>query len=357
MSPAARKATTEPTVAFHDRHPDPHSVLGLHDGVVRAWRPGASAMRVLLDDGQAVDMRALGEAGLFEAPVPEGTTSYRLEAQYGGQQAYTYDDPYRFWPTIGELDLYLLGEGRHRDLWRVLGAHVREHQGTHGVSFAVWAPNAKAVRVVGDFNLWDGRLHPMRSLGASGVWELFVPGVEPGTRYKYEIVTQQGDIVLKADPLAFAAEPPPGTSSVVCESTYAWGDEAWLAARDAAPDRVHQPMSVYEVHLGSWRTVPEDGDRALTYREMAEQLPAYVADMGFTHVELMPPAEHPFGGSWGYQVSSYFAPTSRFGSPDDFRALVDAFHARGIGVLVDWVPAHFPKDDWALARFDGTSLY
>ncbi|HEX2040435.1 MAG TPA: 1,4-alpha-glucan branching protein GlgB [Acidimicrobiales bacterium] len=357
MPRAARKTAPEPSVAFDDRNADPHSILGLHDGMVRAWRPGATAMRVLLDGGEAVEMRAVGDEGLFEAAVPAGTEAYRLEASYGGREPYVYDDPYRFWPTIGELDLYLLGEGRHRDLWRVLGAHLREHQGVRGVSFAVWAPNARAVRVVGDFNLWDGRLHPMRSLGASGVWELFVPGVEPGSRYKYELITEQGDVVLKADPLAFAAEHPPGTASVVCESTYEWRDEEWLARRDSHPDRLHEPVSVYEVHLGSWRTVPEEGNRSLTYRELAEQLPAYVADLGFTHVELMPPAEHPFGGSWGYQVSSYFAPTSRFGSPDDFRALVDAFHERGIGVLVDWVPAHFPKDDWALARFDGTALY
>ena len=265
-------------------------------------------------------------------------------------------DPAEFPPTLGELDLYLLGEGRHRDMWRVLGAHVREHQGVHGVSFAVWAPNARAVRVVGDFNGWDGRVHPMRSLGSSGVWELFVPGVEPGARYKYELETANGHLTLKADPVAFAAEEPPGTASVVCQSSYRWADEAWLARRDST-DRLHEPMSVYEVHLGSWRRVPEDDNRSLTYRELAEQLPEYVADLGFTHVELMPVAEHPFGGSWGYQVSSYFAPTSRFGSPDDFRALVDALHRRGIGVIVDWVPAHFPRDEWALARFDGTALY
>src|SRR5688572_12659257 len=267
------------------------------------------------------------------------------------------EDPTRFRPTIGDLDQHLLGEGRHRELWRVLGAHVREHQGERGVSFAVWAPNARDVRVVGDFNDWDGRRHPMRTMGSSGVWEVFVPGVQAGARYKYELITSAGDLVLKADPLAFATEMPPGTASMVWESRYAWADEAWSTRRDAEADHVRRPISVYEVHLGSWRRVPEEGDRSLTYRELAEQLPDYVADAGFTHVELMPVAEHPFGGSWGYQVSSYFAPTSRFGTPDDFRALVDALHARGVGVIVDWVPAHFPKDDWALARFDGTALY
>jgi 1,4-alpha-glucan branching enzyme len=335
---------------------DPHAVLGLHNGVVRAWRPGATSMRVLVERGTPVDMERVHEAGVFAAAVPTGTVEYKLEAAYGSGEPYVYDDPYRFWPTLGELDLYLLGEGRHRDMWRVLGSHVREHQGVLGVSFAVWAPNARSVRVVGDFNLWDGRHHPMRSLGSSGVWELFVPSVEVGTRYKYGLLTADGHLLLKADPLAFAAEVPPGTSSVVCESTYRWQDDEWLARRDAT-DHMAEPMSVYEVHLGSWRRVPHDDDRPLTYRELAEQLPDYVAELGFTHVELMPVAEHPFGGSWGYQVSSYFAPTSRFGSPDDFRALVDALHQRGIGVIVDWVPAHFPRDEWALARFDGTALY
>ena len=336
---------------------DPHHVLGVHDGVVRAWRPGATSMRVLVDGAGPVEMERVREEGLFEAKLPSGASdAYRLEAVYGGGDAHVHDDPYRFWPTLGELDLYLLGEGRHRDMWRVLGAHVRDHQGVRGVSFAVWAPNARSVRVVGDFNLWDGRLHPMRSLGSSGIWELFVPGVEPGSRYKYELLTTAGDVILKADPLAFAAEEPPGTASVVCETSYQWRDEQWLSRRDST-DRLTQPMSVYELHLASWRRVPDDGDRSLTYRELAEQLPEYVAEMGFTHVELMPVAEHPFGGSWGYQVSSYFAPTSRFGTPDDFRALVDALHERGIGVIVDWVPAHFPRDDWALARFDGTALY
>ncbi|HET9691734.1 MAG TPA: 1,4-alpha-glucan branching protein GlgB, partial [Acidimicrobiales bacterium] len=235
----------------------------------------------------------------------------------------------------------------------------REHDGMVGTSFAVWAPNARSVRVVGDWNLWDGRVHPMRSLGASGVWELFVPGVVAGSRYKYEVVGADGRMVLKADPMARASEVPPATASIVVdEGAHRWGDDGWLERR-AATDSLDAPMSVYEVHLGSWLHTGDGqgGGRPLTYRELADQLPAYAADMGFTHVELMPVAEHPFSGSWGYQVSAYYAPTSRFGTPDDFRALVDAFHQRGIGVIVDWVPAHFPRDEFALARFDGTALY
>jgi 1,4-alpha-glucan branching enzyme len=261
-------------------------------------------------------------------------------------------------PTIGALDLHLFGEGHHRRLWEMLGAHPRLHEGVVGVSFAVWAPNAKAVRVVGDWNSWDGRVHPMRSLGSSGVWEIFLPGVAAGAHYKYELVTSDGRLILKTDPMAFALEPPPDTASVVVDDpAHEWGDDAWMQARSTT-NLLRSPMAVYEVHLGSWRHADGDGeDRRLTYRELAEQLPAYVADLGFTHVEMMPVAEHPFSGSWGYQVSGYYAPTSRFGSPDDFRALVDALHQRGIGVILDWVPAHFPRDEFALARFDGTALY
>ncbi len=345
-------------------HRDPHEVLGAHPGngngpatVVRGYRPDASEMLLVLDDGATHPMARVHDAGVFAVEVPvEAVGAYRLEVRYPDGQRFVLDDPYRFWPTIGELDLHLFGEGRHEELWRMLGAHVRTHEGARGTSFAVWAPSARAVRVVGSFNGWDGRLHPMRALGASGVWELFVPGVERGTRYKFEILTPAGHLRLKADPMAFSAEVPPGTASVVVESDYRWGDADWLEQRRTT-DPLHRPLSIYEVHLGSWRQVPEEGDRPLTYRELATELVDYVADHGFTHVELLPVAEHPYAPSWGYQVSSYFAPTARFGSPDDFRALVDAFHARGIGVIVDWVPAHFPKDDWALARFDGTALY
>jgi len=268
----------------------------------------------------------------------------------------TASDLRRMPPTLGDVDLHLFNEGRHLELWRVLGAHPREHGGQDGTSFAVWAPAARDVRVVGDFNGWDGQGYEMRSLGSSGVWELFVPGVGPGACYKYQVTGADGAVKLRADPFAFATEVPPRTASVVHQSSYRWGDAGWMSRR-SEPDPLARPMSTYECHLASWRRVPDEGNRSLTYRELAEQLPPYLSDLGFTHVELMPVAEHPFSGSWGYQVTAYYAPTSRFGTPDDFKALVDALHDAGIGVIVDWVPAHFPKDDFALARFDGTHLY
>jgi len=339
-------------------HHDPHSVLGAHaaDGrvTVRAFRPEATAVTALLGrgGGGVVDKLALRQvhpAGVFEGSFAgEQVPPYRLEVVYG-ERTFTVEDPYRFLPTLGDLDLHLFNEGRHERLWEVLGAHPRVVDGVEGVSFAVWAPNARSVHVVGEFSLWDGRLYPMRSLGSSGVWELFLPGVTAGAMYKYEVVGADGELVLKADPFAFHAERPPGTASIVWASAYEWGDAAWVAARDAKR-QLGEPLSIYEVHLGSWR-------RGLSYRELAEQLADYVADLGFTHVEFMPPAEHPYEPSWGYQVTGYYAPTSRFGTPDDFRHLIDRLHQRGIGVLIDWVPAHFPKDRFALARFDGTALY
>ena len=372
--PALEEAPHSPAARLHGelelivagQHGDPHRVLGLHDGVARAYRPDALGMRVVLGSGQgageSIEMTRVHPVGVFEAPVPRGTTRYRFEADYGYPgyvSTFTFADPYHAWPTLGELDLHLLGEGRHHRLWTVLGAHPRVHDDVAGVSFAVWAPNARAARVVGDWNFWDGRVHQMRSLGSSGVWELFVPGVEPGARYKYELVTSDRRIILKADPLAFRTEVPPGTASIIAApSGHQWGDDRWLAQRNETLQH-DRPMSIYEMHIGSWRWAGDGaaGWRPLTYRELARQLPDYLADLGFTHVELMPVAEHPFGGSWGYQVSAYYAPTARYGQPDDFRALVDALHARGIGVIVDWVPAHFPRDEFALARFDGTALY
>jgi 1,4-alpha-glucan branching enzyme len=344
-------------------HHDPHRILGVTVEAaevvrIRGWRPGASSMAVLVH-GERIDMERVHPLGVFETELSGSTApEYRLEATYPDGVAVTFDDPYRFWPTVGELDLHLLGEGRHEGLWRHLGAHLIFHQGKAGTSFAVWAPNARSVRVVGDFNGWDGRIHPMRVLGSSGVWELFLPDIGAGARYKFEILTADGHLRLKADPFAFATEVPPATASVVTESGYAWGDQEWLARRSAT-DLMTAPVSIYECHLGSWRWAQEeDGSwRSLSYRELAEQLPPYVASLGFTQVEFLPVAEHPFGGSWGYQVTGYYAPTARFGSPDDFRYLVDALHRRGIGVIVDWVVAHFPKDDWALARFDGSALY
>ena len=294
--------------------------------------------------------------GVFATTLPvSGVPDYRLAVAYpapGADGTKTLpetvtDDPYRHLPTLGEIDLHLIAEGRHEQLWQVLGAHVCEQAG--GTAFAVWAPNARGVRVIGDFNHWDGRAHPMRSLGGSGVWELFVPEVGPGTRYKYDICGPDGGWHSKADPLAALAERPPATASVVYDSGYEWDDQAWMAER-AGRDPLGQRMSVYEVHIGSWRP-------GLSYTELADQLTAYVTGLGFTHVEFLPVAEHPFGGSWGYQVTSYYAPSARFGTPDDFRYLVDRLHQAGIGVILDWVPAHFPRDDWALARFDGTPLY
>ena len=351
------------------QHHDPHSVLGAHpvrgpDGrdqvVIRSWRPDAIGM-VILAGGQRIEMHRVHPAGVF-AGVLDGADipDYRLETYYPGEADEVVtksDDPYRYWPTLGALDLHLLAEGRHEGLWRHLGAQVRVHQGTPGTSFAVWAPGAQAVRVVGDFNGWDGRLNPMRALGSSGVWEIFLPEVGPGAHYKFEVVTAQGQLSLRADPFAFGTEAPPATASVVTQSRHKWQDEAWFAQR-AATNVLHSPVSIYECHLGSWRLI-KDGDqwRSLTYREMADTLPGYLSDLGFTHVEFLPVAEHPFSGSWGYQVTGYYAPTARFGTPDDFRHLVDRLHEAGIGVIVDWVVGHFPKDDWALARFDGTALY
>ncbi|MEA2972027.1 MAG: 1,4-alpha-glucan branching enzyme [Actinomycetota bacterium] len=360
IDPVADHVAGEIQALVNGRHTNPHQVLGLHGDLVRTWRPDAKAVDVVLPDGTRVTAERIHDAGLFEAVVPSAAAvaagGYQLAVTYEAGE-FVVDDPYRFWPTLGDLDLYLYGEGRHETLWRVMGAHLREHQGVAGASFAVWAPSAQAVRVVADFNGWDGRTHPMRMLGSSGVWELFIPAVEAGHRYKFELVAADGSLILKTDPFAFATEVPPSTAAIVAvEGAHTWADQEWMERR-AATDAMTSPMSVYEMHLASWRRVPEEGNRSLTYREMAEWLPDYLVDMGFTHVEMMPVAEHPFSGSWGYQVSCYYAPTSRFGSPDDFRFLVDALHARNIGVIVDWVPAHFPKDAFALARFDGTALY
>ncbi|GAB3975288.1 1,4-alpha-glucan branching protein GlgB [Plantactinospora veratri] len=326
---------------------DPHALLGAHpDGdstVIRTLRRGAGTVELLVG-GERQPMRRVHDEGVFEARVPGTVLDYRVVVD-GGEPR---DDPYRFPPSVGELDLHLIAEGRHERLWTALGA--RSGDGG-GVSFAVWAPNAQGVRVVGDFTGWGAHEGwPMRSLGSSGVWEIFVPEAAPGQRYKYRILARDGQWRDKADPLARRTEVPPATASVVDDgSGYEWSDADWLAGR--ARRQPHQePISVYEVHLGSWRP-------GLSYRELADQLTAYVLDLGFTHVEFLPVMEHPFGGSWGYQVTGYYAPTARFGDPDDFRHLVDRLHAAGIGVLLDWVPAHFPRDDWALARFDGTPLY
>lgn len=352
-------AETLARVAAGEHHA-PHSVLGAHlddygHVTIRTVKHLAEAVSVVTAAGSYPMTHE--SAGVWVAvldPLDEGhVPDYRLEVSYENQAPQQADEPYRYLPSVGEIDLHLIGEGRHERLWDVLGAHVRHYKSVlgdvDGVSFAVWAPNAQAVRVKGDFNGWDGREFSMRSLGSSGVWELFIPGVVAGACYKFEIKTKHGNWVEKADPLAFGTEIPPLTASRVVEPSYAFKDEDWMKAR-AARNPHEAPMSVYEVHLGSWRV-------GLDYRQLAKELVEYVKWLGFTHVEFMPVAEHPFGGSWGYQVTSYFAPTSRFGHPDEFRHLVDELHQAGIGVLLDWVPAHFPKDAWALAKFDGDPLY
>ncbi|MGW0611352.1 1,4-alpha-glucan branching enzyme [Streptomyces sp. NPDC002788] len=336
---------------LHGTHHDPHSVLGAHPvpgGVAfRAFRPYALSVTVVAGELRA-ELHDDGE-GFFSGLLPlREVPEYRLLVRYEGTLLDTAD-AYRFLPTLGDLDLHLIGEGRHEELWKALGAHPTTHQGVTGTRFAVWAPNARGVRVAGTFNFWDGTGHVMRSLGSSGVWELFLPDVGEGELYKFEITRPDGSRTMRADPMARRTEVPPATSSVITSSHYEWGDAEWLSRRAEAP--AHEaPFSVYEVHLPSWRP-------GLTYRQLAEQLPGYVKNLGFTHVELMPVAEHPFGGSWGYQVTGFYAPTARLGTPDDFRYLVDALHQAGIGVLMDWVPAHFPRDAWALAEFDGRPLY
>jgi len=344
------------------RHHNPHAILGAHpaDGggvVVRVFRPDAVSVKLIRDEMPPVEFTRWGADGLFEVMVP-GTREgfrYQLEVGFSDGGKILISDPYAFAPTLGDFDLYLLGAGRDERAFDKLGAHIRNHEGVDGVSFAVWAPNALGVSVVGDFNRWDGRIHMMRSLGASGIWEIFIPGLGAGEIYKYEIHTPGGPM-LKSDPYASAMEAPPRTGSIVHQPSYVFTDREWLERR-ATWNPYRSPMSIYEVHLGSWRRVPEEDNRSLTYREIAPILADYVIAEGFTHVELMPVMEHPFTGSWGYQVSGYFAPTARWGSPDDFRFFVDHMHSRGIGVILDWVPAHFPKDEWSLGRFDGTALY
>jgi 1,4-alpha-glucan branching enzyme len=345
-------------------HAEPHSILGAHQDdngsvTIRAMRPSAQSITATPAGGKAVTLHQIHPAGIFEGEVKgQLPLKYTLDIDYGDAGTFTIDDPYAFLPTIGELDLHLMGEGRHEATYDRLGAHVREIDGVTGTAFAVWAPSGRSVSVVGDFNSWDGRLHPMRSMGSSGIWELFVPGVGDGQRYKYEILSPEGELLLKADPYAQETEVPPKTASVVVTPKHKWSeqDAAFLKAR-GAQQPLGEAMSIYEVHLGSWRLNSLEDNRSLTYAELADELAAYVTDLGFTHIELLPVMAHPFSGSWGYQVTGYFAPTPNYGSPDDMRAFVDRLHAKGVGVILDWVPAHFPRDDFGLARFDGTALY
>src|SRR5690242_11552703 len=344
-------------------HGDPFAFLGPHElgggrVVVRSFQPGAQRVALIDAAGATVDARSCDGQGMFEAICEHGLKRpYRLRVAFpGGEREIA--DPYQFGPWLGETDTYLLREGTHLTAFDRLGAHFTAIEGIEGVSFAVWAPNALRVSVVGDFNNWDGRRHPMRLHPGAGIWELFIPGLGEGDRYKYEIKPHGGDLpLLKADPYAFAAERPPNTASVICRTDrHQWQDQAWIEERQRR-DLYPRPMNIYEVHLGSWRRRPEDGHRWLSYREFAETLVPYAKDMGFTHIELLPITEFPFDGSWGYQPTSLFAPTSRFGTPTDFQFFVDACHRAGLGVILDWVPGHFPNDPHGLAEFDGSKLY
>jgi 1,4-alpha-glucan branching enzyme len=343
------------------RHGDPFSVLGshLHDGKVtfNVFAPDAATVTVLDDKGKAVaELERVHPEGFFHGAAKRRRAlfAYRLRCT-AGEHSWEKLDPYAFPPVLGELDEYLIAEGRHEQLWKRLGAHPITHEGVEGVSFGVWAPNARRVSVVGHFNAWDGRRHPLRKRLGGGLWELFVPGLGKGELYKFEIVGAYGELLpLKADPVAFAMEAAPGTGSIVSgRVTHEWRDGEWRAR--PRQDLRGKPVSIYEVHLGSWRR--GDGDTVLSYRDVAPMLAEYVEEMGFTHVEFLPLSEHPYAPSWGYQPIGLFAPTSRFGSPEDFAEMVDHLHGRGIGVIMDWVPAHFPSDEHGLARFDGTALY
>lgn len=344
-------------------HPDPFSVLGLHpqgDGVVvRAFLPGAERVELLprAAGDPITELDPVGSKGVFAGRLDTRPDPYRLRA-HRGDDTWEVLDPYAFGPVIGEQDEYYLSEGSHLRLWQILGAHPMIHEGVEGVHFAVWAPNAMRVSVVGEFNAWDGRRHVMRRRGATGVWEIFLPGVAEGAHYKYEIRGPGGMLLpLKSDPIGFGSQHPPETASIVRDLRgYGWSDAQWMQAR-AARNRVDAPISIYEVHLGSWKRRWQEDGRMLSYRELAEELVPYVAEMGFTHIEVMPISEFPFDGSWGYQPVGLFAPSIRFGRPEEFRDFVAACHAHGLGLILDWVPGHFPSDPHGLGQFDGTALY
>lgn len=342
-------------------HGDPFAVLGPHPFGERlfltVFEPDAAQVSAIAD-GRRVPLTAVAEApGIFHGEIP-ATRDYRLACGTADGKTWERDDPYRFGPVLGEMDEYLLAEGTHQRIWTALGAHPRMMDGIEGTAFAVWAPNASRVSVVGDFNQWDGRRNPMRKRGSTGVWEIFIPGLGDGARYKYELLAGDGTVLpLKADPVGFGSEHPPENASVIRNiSGYGWDDGAWMDSRASHNDR-QAPISIYEVHLGSWKRRADEGNRSLSYKEAAKELVAYARDMGFTHLELLPVSEYPFDGSWGYQPVGLFAPTIRFGPPHEFRDLVEAAHEADIGVILDWVPGHFPTDAHGLGRFDGTALY
>ena len=358
-----KKPKTEADSLAEGTHGAPFQFLGMHETdkgvVIRSFQPYAESVEIVdAGSGEATSLAKIQPDGVFEALLPgRGRFPYRLRVLGFDGTTCAIEDPYRFPSQITDEDLYLHGEGTHYRTYLKMGAHPITIDGVEGVHFAVWAPNARRVSVIGNFNRWDGRHHPMQNRGASGLWELFIPGLQQGDIYKFEVKGHQGYLMQKSDPYAFAAELRPRTASVIWEhSTYRWKDDAWLRKRDETSWH-HAPISVYEVHLSSWRRVPEEDNRSLSYAELADELLAYVKELGFTHIELLPITEHPFDGSWGYQTIGYFAATSRFGSPDDLKAFIDRCHQEGIGVLLDWVPAHFPKDGHGLAFFDGSHLY
>ena len=354
MTSMIQKPQRQPTLSLPDH--DPHRTRGLHDvgqqKVIRLWRPNAQQIMLELK-GKLVEASPSHSKGLFEYSVPKDTaaTDYRVFHQNG----LLAHDPYAFLPTLGEVDLYLFGQGVHYGLYNAMGARIITHQGVIGIKFAVWAPSAKGVAVVGDFNFWNGLVNPMRSLGSSGIWEIFIPGLEEGARYKFEILTQQGALRIKADPYAYSSEQRPATASVVANvDRFQWNDQDWIAKRISEKNS-QKPMNIYEIHLGSWKKGPHNAFK--NYREIAKDLAIYCQNMGFTHIELLPIQEHPLDESWGYQVSGFYAATSRYGTPEDFQWFVNHLHEHNIGVILDWVPAHFPTDDFALRHFDGTALY
>ena len=346
------------------RHCDPFRILGLREEpgdqwVGRVLRPDVAAVRMVADSGTGFDLAKIHPEGLFEAVLPGVTESFGYTLEFTGHDGARWRtrDPYSFGPVLGEMDIYLFNEGTHYDVYKKLGAHVMEIGGVQGVHFAVWAPGAQRVSVAGDFNGWDGRIHPMRKMVPAGVWEIFLPGVHEGAHYKFEIRGPHGEVYLKTDPYGFFAQHTIETGCMVFDlNRFGWSDAEWMEKRKLR-EPYSAPMSIYEVHLGSWQRILEEENRFLSYIELADRLIPYVKELGFTHIELLPVMEHPFDGSWGYQVVNYYAPTSRFGNPDEFRHFVDRCHQEGIGVILDWVPGHFPKDAHGLAKFDGTCLY